>query len=71
MSTNTVTLGELEALMAVGGKRTLEFPPAIEEQFERDTGPRRCQRLTTGILASVIVYNSLLVADWLLVPDVL
>jgi diguanylate cyclase (GGDEF)-like protein len=70
MSTDTVTLAQLEAFMAVRGRRTLAFPPPIEEQFERDTSPRRCQRLTTGILVSVIVYNLFLVADWLLVPDV-
>ena len=71
MSTNTVTLAEIEAFMVLRGKRGLEFPRAIERQFERDTGPRRCQRLTTGILVSAIVYNLFLVADWLLVPDVL
>jgi diguanylate cyclase (GGDEF)-like protein len=70
MSTDAVTLAQLEAFMAVRGRRTLAFPPPIEEQFERDTSPRRCQRLTTGILVSVIVYNTFLVADWLLVPDV-
>ncbi len=71
MSTDTVTLAQLDAFMAVRGRRTLAFPLPIEEQFERDTSPRRCQRLTTGILVSVIVYNLFLVADWLLVPDVL
>lgn len=69
MSTDTVTLAQLEAFMAVRGRRTLAFPPPIEEQFERDTSPRRCQRLTTGILVSVFVYNLFLIADWLLVPD--
>jgi diguanylate cyclase (GGDEF)-like protein len=69
MSTDTVTLAQLDAFMAVRGRRTLAFPLPIEEQFERDTSQRRCQRLTTGILVSVIVYNLFLVADWLLVPD--
>jgi diguanylate cyclase (GGDEF)-like protein len=70
MSIDTLALAQLEAFMAVRGRRTLAFPPPIEVQFERDTGPRRCQRLTRGILASVVVYNLFLIADWLLVPDV-
>jgi hypothetical protein len=32
---------------------------------------RRCSRLKTGILVSAVLYNFFLIADWLLVPDVL
>ncbi len=52
-------------------KRGLAFPAAIEQQFEADTRARRCQRVTTGILVSAVIYNLFLIADWLLVPDVL
>ena len=69
MPKHSLTLETLEAFMA-GHKRGLTFPRAIEQQFERDTQARRCQRLTKGTLVSVLVYNLFLVADWLLVPDV-
>jgi len=69
MSNSSVTLEVIEAFMA-RRKRGIAFPPAIERQFEADTQARRCQRLTTGILVSVAIYNLFLIADWLLVPDV-
>ena len=69
MANSSVTLDVLEAFMAVR-KRGLAFPPAIEQQFETDTAARRCQRLVTGILVSVVIYNCFLIGDWLLVPDV-
>jgi diguanylate cyclase (GGDEF)-like protein len=52
-------------------RRGLEFPAAIERQFETDTQARRCQRVTIGVLVSAAIYNLFLIADWLLVPDVL
>lgn len=70
MLNTAVGLDALEAFMAHRGKRGLSFPQPIEQQFESDTSTRRCQRLTTGILVSVVIYNLFLVADWLLVPDV-
>jgi diguanylate cyclase (GGDEF)-like protein len=70
MPGSSISLEGLEAFMA-HRKRAIAFPPAIEQQFESDTAPRRCQRLRTGILVSVVIYNTFLVADWLLVPDVL
>ncbi|NJO23431.1 MAG: diguanylate cyclase [Sphingomonadales bacterium] len=70
MSKSSVTLDLLEAFTA-RRKRGLAFPAAIEEQFERDTQARRSQRVTTGILVSAVIYNFFLIADWLLVPDVL
>ena len=57
--------------MALRRKRGFSFPPVIERQFETDTHARRCERLTTGILVSAVLYNVFLIADWLLVPDVL
>jgi diguanylate cyclase (GGDEF)-like protein len=71
MANTSVTLEAVEAHMGLRRKRGLAFPPAIEQQFETDTHDRRCQRLITGIVVSVVIYNLLLIADWLLVPDVL
>ena len=52
-------------------RRGLAFPAAIEKQFETDTELRRRQRVTMGILVSAVIYNLFIIADWLLVPDVL
>jgi diguanylate cyclase (GGDEF)-like protein len=70
MSGSPVSLEVLEEFMA-GRKRRLAFPSPIEQQFQSDTAPRRCQRLTIGILVAAAIYNVFLIADWLLVPDVL
>jgi diguanylate cyclase (GGDEF)-like protein len=71
MSSTSATLEAVEAFMAVRRKRGISFPPALERQFEADTHARRCSRLTIGILVSAVIYNFFLIADWLLVPDVL
>jgi hypothetical protein len=70
MSNSPVTIAAIEDHMA-RRRRGLAFPPAIEHQFETDTQARRCQRVTIGILVSAVIYNLFLIADWLLVPDVL
>jgi diguanylate cyclase (GGDEF)-like protein len=66
----SVTLEAVEAFMGKG-MRTIAFPAALERQFEQDTQQRRCARLKVGILVSAVLYNFFLIADWLLVPDVL
>ena len=71
MSNTSVTLEAVETFMARRQKRGIAFPLPIERQFESDTHARRCERLITGILVSAVIYNFFLVADWLLVPDVL
>ena len=65
-----VTLEAVEAFMG-RGSRVVAFPAALEQQFEADTQERRCARLKVGILVSAVLYNFFLIADWLLVPDVL
>lgn len=65
-----VTVESVQAFMALR-RKGIAFPPAIERQFEDDTHARRCERLTIGILVSAAIYNIFLIADWLLVPDVL
>jgi diguanylate cyclase (GGDEF)-like protein len=71
MTTTTVNLATVDAFMGGRRGRSSDFPPEIERQFEADTHSRRCQRLTTGMLVSAALYNLFLLADWLLVPDVL
>jgi diguanylate cyclase (GGDEF)-like protein len=66
----SVTLETVEVFMG-HGRRTIAFPAALERQFEQDTQERRCARLRVGILVSAVLYNFFLIADWLLVPDVL
>jgi diguanylate cyclase (GGDEF)-like protein len=66
----SVTLETVETFMG-RGMRTIAFPAALERQFEQDTQARRCARLRVGILVSAVLYNFFLIADWLLVPDVL
>lgn len=66
----SVTLEAVEAIMGKG-RRTIAFPAALEQQFDEDTQERRCARLRVGILVSAVLYNCFLIADWLLVPDVL
>ena len=67
----SVTLKAVEAFMAQPRKRGIAFPPEIERQFQLDTHARRRDRLIIGILVSAAIYNLFLIADWLLVPDVL
>jgi diguanylate cyclase (GGDEF)-like protein len=71
MTSGPVTLKEIEDFMALPRKRGIVFPVALERQFEADTHERRCERLRLGILVSAAIYNTFLIADWLLVPDVL
>jgi diguanylate cyclase (GGDEF)-like protein len=71
MSNPLVKLEAVEAYMASPRKRWHKFPSGIERQFEADSNARRCQRVSVGILVSAVLYNGFLLADWLLVPDVL
>lgn len=70
MSYAPLSLETVEAHMGLPRKRLIAFPPEIERQFEADTNANRCRRLTLGILVSAVLYNCFLIADWLLVPDV-
>jgi len=71
MSYAPLSLETVEAYMGLPRQRAITFPSAIERQFESDTNANRCRRLTVGILVSAALYNCFLIADWLLVPDVL
>ena len=71
MSATAVTLASVEAFMSGRRPRSISFPPDIERQFESDTHVKRCKRLAIGLLVSAPLYNLFLLADWLLVPDVM
>jgi diguanylate cyclase (GGDEF)-like protein len=66
MISDAVKLSTLERLIAT----RRPFPPAVREQFERDSRERHARRLRAVILPTIIVYNLLLGADFFLVPDV-
>jgi diguanylate cyclase (GGDEF)-like protein len=66
-----VALASVEAFMASPRTGAIRFPTDIEKQFEADTHVKRCKRLQTGLLVSAPLYNLFLIADWLLVPDVM
>src|SRR5947209_3277447 len=65
MISDAVKLSTVERLIA----NRRPFPPAIREQFERDSRERHAQRLRAVIWPSIILYNLLLGADYFLVPD--
>src|SRR5947209_7360640 len=66
MISDAVKLSTVERLIA----NRRPFPPAIREQFERDSRERHAQRLRAVIWPTIIIYNLLLGADFFLVPDV-
>jgi diguanylate cyclase (GGDEF)-like protein len=46
------------------------FAPGLEAVFERDTGPARSKHLVRAGILSLILYNSFLLSDARLIPDV-
>lgn len=52
------------------GFRNLKFPPDLEVRFHEETGPQRLRTLlVSGALVSVL-FNWLLLSDWMMIPDV-
>ena len=52
------------------GIRSLRFPQELEQRFHQETGPQRLQTLlVSGVLVSVL-FNWLLLSDWMMIPDV-
>jgi diguanylate cyclase (GGDEF)-like protein len=52
------------------GLALLKFPDALETAFESETGRRRCRELAIGAFVGVAMYDSFLLADWWVTPDV-
>lgn len=66
-----LTAADARAIDALlhGGMRMLRFPPALEIRFQTDTARERLQALlTAGALVSVL-FNWLLLSDWMMIPD--
>lgn len=52
------------------GVRGLRFPEELERRFHEETGPQRLHTLlVSGVLVSVL-FNWLLLSDWMMIPDV-
>ena len=67
---HSISATEIADLIARRG-RSLTFPPRIEAIFEARTGAGRCRELNrTGIIA-LILYECLMLADWMIIPDVI
>jgi diguanylate cyclase (GGDEF)-like protein len=71
MTDAAVTLSSVEAFMSARRTRAIRFPTDIERQFALDTHAKRCQRLSNGLFVSTPLYNLFLLADQLLVPDIM
>ena len=59
---------ELEALLAEGFAR-LQFPHALEARYQSDKANERLGLLRRGALWTLLLFNALLLPDWLMVPD--
>ncbi|RZL10625.1 MAG: GGDEF domain-containing protein [Rubrivivax sp.] len=59
---------ELEALLAEGFAR-LQFPQTLETRYQADKASERLGLLRRGALWTLLLFNALLLPDWLMVPD--
>ena len=53
------------------GLQGLRFPPELEQQFERDRGLQRAQRLWREGLISIIVFDFFYLGEWLITRQIL
>jgi len=51
------------------GFRHLRFTPALEARFEQDKAAERQTLLSNGVLLLLVLSNTLLLADWLMIHD--
>ena len=51
------------------GYAWLKFPPAVEAAYQRDKAPERRRTLENGGLWLLVLFNLMLVTDWMMVPD--
>lgn len=59
---------ELEALLAQGFAM-LRFPQTLEARYQADKATERLALLRRGALWTLLLFNALLLPDWLMVPD--
>jgi hypothetical protein len=65
-----VTTEAVDAALARRGF-CLGFPRGLEHHYEQDRAVRRARRMRVTLLETTVIYNCFLVADWLLVRDML
>lgn len=65
---DALTRAQLEGFIA-DRRKTLVFPPWLEQRFESDTRFRRTYRLLANTRHVAVVYNLFLIGDWMLTPD--
>ena len=68
MGQRDLLLQDVEELVA-SRRDAAAFPPALEERYERETGPRRARFLATIAVRTALIYNLFLVCEYLLAPD--
>lgn len=59
---------EFEAVRSAGFA-LLRFPADLEARYQRDCAPARLQMLRNSLLLSLLLTNSMLLTDWLMVGD--
>lgn len=52
------------------GLRGLRFPPELETRFQEETGPQRLRTLLVSSALVSVLFNWLLLSDWMMIPDV-
>nr|WP_315195753.1 diguanylate cyclase [uncultured Aquabacterium sp.] len=53
----------------LAGFAWLRFPASLEARFQQDLAPARLQMLRNSLLLSLLLTNSMLLTDWLMVGD--
>jgi diguanylate cyclase (GGDEF)-like protein len=70
MSAQAITVDEIERTL-VSKSPWPQFPHRLEARYENDRAARRTRRMRASLLETAVVYNCFLVADFLLVRDML
>lgn len=52
------------------GFRGLRFPAQLETRFHQETGPQRLRTLLVSSALVSVLFNWLLLSDWMMIPDV-
>lgn len=52
------------------GVRGLRFTPELERRFHQETGPQRLHTLLVSSALVSILFNWMLLSDWMMIPDV-
>lgn len=63
-----IAAAEVERLLN-NGKPALRLPQPLEKAFLTDAGPQRLRTMLISGMLVAVIFNWLLVSDWLLIPD--